>query len=310
MRAVIGAMCTFHRPDDLRISLDALSGQSRQLDRLVIVDNGSDPETSAIVAAHPLSSHIPIEIVDPQMNLGPAGGYASAFDRVAEFADDEDLLLVLDDDDPPPDPTMVADLVDVADRMFTDPAVAGVGLRGGQLDLRTGTIAARPRTTTAAVESADHLHGGWLPTYRVGALRSTDVFDRDFFWGFDDLEIGRRLHRAGYTLMVAAEPFRRVSDLRRRRRDFRLAASSWRHYYRHRNLLRVLRRDRAFGAIALTIAIRLVGKPLANMVVSPRLALWHLRTNLDAIRDGLGGDDRAVHPRHRPPAGTTRDENR
>ncbi len=302
MRAVIGAMCTYHRPDDLRVSLDVLDGQSRSLDRLVIVDNGSDPGTTRIVDEHPMAARVPIEVVDPSRNLGPAGGYASAFDRVIQFADDEDLLIVLDDDDPPPGPNVVEELVAVAERVLADPAVAGVGLRGGQLDLRTGTIAARPRTNTEAVELADHLHGGWLPTYRIGALRAADAFDRDFFWGFDDLELGRRLNRSGYTVMVAAEAFRQVSDLRGRRRDLRLAERSWRHYYRHRNLLRVLRRDKAFGAIALTIGVRLIAKPVVNLVVSPRLALWHLRTNLDAVRDGLGDDERSVHPRHQPSA--------
>lgn len=298
---MIGAMCTYHRADDLRGSLDALERQTQLLDRLIIVDNGSDPATADIVSRHPLARRIRIDLVDPERNLGPAGGYASAFECIDGFAADDDLMVILDDDDPPPSDTVVEELAGLADRVLTDPAIAGVGLRGGQLDLRTGLIASRPRTTTQSTEAADHLHGGWMPTYRIGALRAADAFDAQFFWGFDDLELGRRLDRAGYGLRVAADTFRRLSPPRVTRREVRLAPRSWRHYYRHRNLLRVLQRDRAFGAIAITVIVRLIAKPLANIALSPGLALWHLRTNVEAIRDGLIDRRRADHPRHLPP---------
>lgn len=301
MRQVIGALCTYHRPDDLRESLDVLDRQSRPLDRLVIVDNGQDPDTAAIVAGHPLGARVEIELLEPAGNLGPAGGYSVAFERVLDRAGDDDVFLLLDDDDPPPTDSAVADVVAQAERLFDDPDIAGVGLRGGRLDLRTGIIESRPSTTVPEIQSADHLHGGWLPAYRVGALRSADAFDSGFFWGFDDLELGRRLGRAGYAIRVVADIAEGGTRRRPHGSTMRLAARSWRHYYRHRNLLRVLRRDRAWSAIALTIGIRLIAKPLANLVIEPRLGLWHLRTNTEAIVDGLVRTDRVTHPRHRPP---------
>ena len=297
-RAVIGAMCTFERAHELQNSLDVLEGQSRCLDALVIVDNGNDPELIDLVRNHRLARRIPVELLNPGENLGPAGGYGLAFDHIDSIAEDDDLVLILDDDDPPPSETIVEELVDAAEVAFVEPDVAGVGLRGGQLDLRRGVIDPRP-TGPIAHEDADHLHGGWLPLYRVGALRAADAFDRNLFWGFDDLELGRRLARAGYRIRVAGEVFCGVANPNRLHRSKRLADRSWRHYYRHRNLLRVLRRDRAWRAIATTIAVRLIAKPLVNLPRSPRLALWHLRTNADAVVDAFTDRPRH-HTRHLP----------
>jgi len=291
-RAVIGAMCTFERAHELQNSLDVLDAQSRGLDALVIVDNGNDPDLIDLVQSHRLARRIPIELLRPGSNLGPAGGYGLAFDHIDTIAEDDDLVLILDDDDPPPSPTIVEELVDEAQLAFASPDVAGIGLRGGRLDLRRGIIEPRP-TGPIEQEEADHLHGGWLPLYRVGALRDADAFDRNLFWGFDDLELGRRLSRAGYRIRVAGAVFCGVASPNRLHRSKLLAERSWRHYYRHRNLLRVLRRDRAWRAIATTIAVRLVAKPLVNLPRSPRLAVWHLRTNADAIVDAF-----TEHPRH------------
>jgi len=292
-------MCTFERPDDLHRSLDVLANGSAALDRLVIVDNGAGDTTTSIVAEHRLGDSMTIDIVTPGRNLGPAGGYAEAFKAIDEFAASDDLVVILDDDDPPPSPTILHDLVALADTTVTDPTVAGIGLRGGELNLRTGVIASRPEGNTDT-EPADHLHGGWLPVYRVGALRDADVFDPDLFWGFDDLEIGRRLARHGYGLRVASTLFRSVSSRRQRRVSAALAPRSWRHYYRHRNLLRILRRDHAWGAIVATVLVRLLGKPLVNLPLRPSLALWHLRTNAAATYDGLFRTTSALHPRHQP----------
>ncbi len=298
---LFAAMCTYQRPDDAVRSLAALASQDLCPELVVVVDNGSDPETRELVTSGPL----PVLYVDPGANLGPAGGFHRALMELVE-ADDDDVVLLLDDDDPlPDDPTLVASL---RERLRSDHdgdgRLAGVALRGGALDERTGIVRSRPGSGSGLV-GADHLHGCAFPLYRVGPLRHTDAFDPSLFWGFEELAAGRRLLAAGYELGVDAdllaplvadhEKFRRSGPTRR------LVEPSWRHYYRHRNLLRVLRRERAWWAVAITVVVRLLGKPLVHLPVQPRRAWWHLRTNLAAVRDGLGAESRmAADGAHRP----------
>ena len=297
---LFAAMCTHRRPADAARSLAALAAQDDRPELVVVVDNGSDPHTREAVTSGPL----PVLYVDPGANLGPAGGFHRALAELVE-ADDDDLVLLLDDDDPlPADPSIVASL---RARLATDPVhgrLAGVALRGGALDERTGIVRARPGDRGGLVD-ADHLHGCAFPLYRMGPLRRTQPFDPTLFWGFEELAAGRRLRAAGYELRVDAdlllplvadhEKFRRSGPTRR------LAEPSWRHYYRHRNLLRVLRREGAWSAVVTTVVMRLVGKPLVHLPLQPRRAWWHLRTNLAAVRDGLGAERRMVaDAAHRP----------
>lgn len=287
---MFAAMCTFRRPDDAARSLAALARQRRRPELVVVVDNGRDPQTRDRVLAAPF----PVLYVDPGTNLGPAGGFDRALRELVE-ADDDDVVLLLDDDDPlPDDPSLVETLVD---RLMATPAaagVAGVGLRGGALDRRTGLVRPRPGDTVGLVD-ADHLHGGAFPLYRVGPLRHTGAFDPAMFWGFEELAAGRRLVAAGYRLRVDAglTPLVAVNGkYARTGPTARLADPSWRDYYRHRNLLRVLRRERAWAAVAATVAVRLVAKPLVHLPLAPRRAVRHLRINLAAVVDGLGPEPR------------------
>ena len=48
---VVAVVVTHRRPDTLRRSLDAVAAQSRPVDQIVVVDNGDDDATRAVVAA-------------------------------------------------------------------------------------------------------------------------------------------------------------------------------------------------------------------------------------------------------------------
>lgn len=304
-RTIYGAICTYKRHIDLTIMLDSLADQTRQLDHLVIVDNADDPQVIDLVANHHLTNQISIDIVGARTNPGPAGAFALAHEQLASLAHDDDLFITFDDDDPPTSHTLLEDLCQFADSELHDERVAGVGLRGGVLNKRTGMIAPRPahpeQHDGPTSEHADHLHGNWFPCYRFGALGDISGFDTTMFWGFEELDVGRRLAAKGYSLKVASELYRSVATTRPQRRLFApLPAKSWRHFYRHRNLIRILRRDRAWGGLIATIALRLLAKPLIATARSPRLGLWHLRTNIEAISDGLRTHPTAKHHRHLP----------
>jgi len=188
--------------------------------------------------------------------------------------------------------------------MISAPTTVGVGLRGGVLNTRTGLIKPRPDGDGGTVP-ADHLHGCAYPVYRVGPLRQIRAFDPGFFWGFEELAAGRALSAAGFRLVVAGDLLDSVVDqlpkLTPSRRSKGLAQASWRHYFRHRNLLRILRRERAWSGIATVVVVRMIGKPVLLFWRHPRLALWHLRTNLVATIDGVGPESRMVRGADRRP---------
>ena len=85
---------TFRRPEGLKSMLQALGGQTKRPDRLVIVDCGSEASVMEI------ARNVDAEYMDALENLGPAGGVALGMEHVLEHAASEDWLLLLDDDDP------------------------------------------------------------------------------------------------------------------------------------------------------------------------------------------------------------------
>lgn len=307
MAKLFGALCTYKRSSDLLTMLDSLESQTRQLDHLVVVDNDADTTVIDLVNDHPICERLSVEVIGASNNPGPAGAFAIAYDKVAQVAAADDLFITFDDDDPPPTNTLLEDLGAFAEVELTDKTVAGVGLRGGVLSETTGLISPRPANPhfgSAESEEADHLHGNWFPCYRFGALGEVAGFDEELFWGFEELDVGRRLKAKGYSLRVASSLYSSVAPDRERVRWLDpLAPPSWRHFYRHRNLIRILRRDRAWGGLSVLICARLILKPLAKVTSTPRLALWHLRTNLDAVREGFRQHPSPKHQKYPPTSG-------
>lgn len=285
-RRLFGIINTYQRHDVLAETLRSIAGQTLPPSHLVIVDNGSAVDIDHHLRDHPIHDRTTVTVLVPGDNLGPAGGFALGLETLGDQFGPDDLLVCFDDDDPPPRDDLIerlaASLGDVA------PTVAGVGLRGGTLSTTRGTII--PQPVASGLVDVDHLHGGYLPIYRATALQEVGGFDSSLFWGFEELDLGRRLRAAGYWLQADAGLLAEVVDQYPKtlapRRSIGLAKPSWRHYYRHRNLLHVLRSERAWSGIALTIGVRLILKPLLLGLRGPRRAWWHLRTNLAAIRDG------------------------
>lgn len=304
MSKLFGALCTYKRSSDLLAMLDRLDSQTRPLDHLLVVDNDNDQAVIDLVHSHPISKRLPVEVVGAANNPGPAGAFALAYDRLVGVAAADDLFITFDDDDPPVTNTLLEQLGAFAKIELVDETVAGVGLRGGVLSERTGLISPRPSNRLNGgldSEEADHLHGNWFPCYRFGALGAVAGFDEGLFWGFEELDVGRRLKAKGYSLRVASSLYRSVAPERHGVRWLDpLAAPSWRHFYRHRNLIRILRRDRAWGGLAVLIGTRLILKPLLKIASTPKLAVWHLRTNVDAIREGFRKRPTPKHDRHLP----------
>jgi GT2 family glycosyltransferase len=235
-------------------------------------------------------------------------------DHVLGSADDDDWIVLLDDDDPP----YFDDALDGVTRFAAiqvnrDPSTGGVGISGGRFDSRKGRVVRVGDSEIHGPVPVDHVTGGGLPTYRVGAVRDVGVMRSDLFFGFEELEYGLRLVSRGYTLYADGEAWgRRKADKRERgllppeevsasraaRTSVRVKSSpSWRRYYSLRNLIVILR-DSGHGLAAARVSLlRGILKPLLNLVVTPRQAARQLVLGWRAVKDGwVGNMGRTVEP--------------
>lgn len=94
---VWAVVVTFDRVERLASCLEALRGQTRPPERILVVDNGSGPETRAFLhraSQGPLVGRL--EVLRLGENLGPAGGFAAGLERAS--AGSATHLWLMDDD--------------------------------------------------------------------------------------------------------------------------------------------------------------------------------------------------------------------
>jgi len=297
---LFGVLCTYHRPTVAIDYLDHLERQTLAPEVVVVVDNGADPKLAAHVSAR-RSERTTYEYIASPDNIGPAGAFKLGFDHVAERAQDNDLLVHLDDDDPPVIDTALADLADDLQRQISiDGQIGGIGLSGGNLSPRTGLI--KPPQPLGDIAAVDHLHGGYLPMYRIDALRSVGANDPTFWFGFEELELGRRLTLAGWRLLVDTRVMAECEGLypKRAGRPALAPANEWARFHKERNLLRILRRERRWSAIAFTVVGRHLLRPLSRVFVDPRGTVRRVRlgwrVTIAGLRGYTGTDDRYPPP--------------
>jgi GT2 family glycosyltransferase len=294
MSNLYGVLVTYRRPHALKVMLSRVSGGSG-LQRLVVVDN--DPRTSSAEAVR--AGEIPTDYLPMPQNLGPAGGIARGMMSVLTVARDDDWIVLLDDDDPPPDGALLATLKRFGDTMLErDHRTAGVALGGARFNRRTGRLTAIGEKERVGREHLDYLGGNRFPLYLVRVIREVGVFRGDLFFGFEELEYGLRLTRAGYSLYMDGSLLQQVkASLHRKRAAWRPAGRAsrrldeptWRRYYSLRNQIWILRFHRRRMAVLYSLAVQAFGKPLVNLPLAPRRAIKHLMINGRATWDALLG---------------------
>jgi rhamnopyranosyl-N-acetylglucosaminyl-diphospho-decaprenol beta-1,3/1,4-galactofuranosyltransferase len=194
--AVAAVVVTRHRTELLRRSLSAIAAQTRPVDVVVVVDNGADPETEAVVAASPLSTvYLP-----SQANLGGAGGFALGL--LTALARGAQWVWCADDDGRPGSPDTLATLLEEAERRDlaevspivvdeADPERLAFPLRRG-LHWRGRVGDFGPDEFLSCYAS---LFNGAL--FRAAAFWTIGVPDLRLFLRGDETEIHRRLRRSG-----------------------------------------------------------------------------------------------------------------
>lgn len=259
------AVVVSHQPDE---ALDrALDATLAQVDRVVLVDNGSDAGIQARLAAR-ADDDDRLRVVANPDNRGLAAAQNQGLE--AALADGADWVLLLDDDSVP-DPDMVAAMLAAWDRL---PGREHVGLLTPLLTDPEGTL--RPRLLTArgrfdlartplepgtvARNGVFAIASGSLVRARV--LEVTGRMDAGFFIDYVDIEFSLRLRRAGFEIVGVGDAVLRhrlgeVHTARLLGRSKTLSTHrAWRRRFIHRNRIRVWRRhgDVSLGWLAFDVA--------------------------------------------------------
>lgn len=270
-----GLMVTYRRPDWLSRSIGAVLRQTTPPAVLVVVDNDADPDVRSYVEGLEPPDTI-LRYAATSSNLGPAGGLQRGLEVLADIDPDAEYVLFLDDDDPLPAPDIVARLLQLRFELGEQVPVGAVGLVGGRWDDRRACIRRPADSELSGAVPIDYIGGGQAPLYDRAALEKIGGVDASLFFGFDDLDLGLRLRRAGYTLYAHGDMWRHE-----RARHGRLGLEAqpartgpeapWRSYYSARNLVMILRAQRS-SRQALQASVRqILGGLRRHSCLRPRL---------------------------------------
>lgn len=193
---IVAIVVTHKRRELLAESLKVLATQTRQIDHLIVVDNGNEPEVGELVAQQPIES----TYLGSEHNLGGAGGFALGM--LHALTKGADWVWLADDDGRPDGPEVLATLFDCAKKyelVEVSPVVADIDDPDRlAFPLRRGVVWRRLRSELG---DEDFLPG--IASLFNGALISAEAVDvigvpdlRLFVRG-DEVEVHRRLVRSG-----------------------------------------------------------------------------------------------------------------
>lgn len=234
---IVACIVTNNRRDLLRECLTALQAQTRPLEEIVVIDNGSEDGTGAMLA----EEFPDVEVIAYPDNLGASHGFSRGvtlalereFDWLWLIDDDgiarpdalEQLLAALDEIDGPR-PALLCSRVEWLDGMphtMNFPVMARERDKPVVADLRDGVVPIRAATYVSLLLARS-------------AMESTHPPLAKFFYQTDDIEYTARLLRERPGYFVA-----RSVVLHKTPRQHTAISDDRRFYYHARNTLLMLR---------------------------------------------------------------------
>lgn len=204
--SVVALVLSHNAPLALARCLDAIAAQSVRPGAVIVVDNASEPA----VRSEDLGGPLPVSVVRSDTNLGPAGGWALAFEEL--LAGSSDFAWALDDDIVP-DPECLETLLGEARH---DPKAAFCFPRSMQPD---GTVGEWGSWCGFVV--SHHI------VEQVGVPRA------ELFWWAEDNEYCHwRIPQAGYPRRLVDGAVVQHDAVRQGAR-----VPLWKYYYESRNML-------------------------------------------------------------------------
>ena len=291
--AYCACIVTFKRPERLVDVVNGLAAQTLRPTLVTIVDN--DPDESARIPVEKMQTEIAsmrIDYVALGTNTGPSGGWAAAVDAAERSESRGSWVAIFDDDDPITDPR-VMDMLVAAANLHDDGRLGAIGLRGARLS-RTRVRLVRARPAPRDIVEVDYLASNGAPLYNWRAVDSLGFFDRELFFGFEDLDLGLRLQRAGWRLCAyGLDDVHKVANTAPSR-------TLWREYYKSRAMIAICRRHLGPVATLVFVFRSIIGGSVLLTVRQRSLGL--LAARFRGAFDGMTGrfGIRRYHPMVNP----------
>lgn len=287
---VCAVVLTYNRQRLLTSCLHHLLGQTRPLNHILVVDNGSSDGTHALLAL----DFPGVEVLVLPRNVGAAGGFVAGMEFACRSGAD---LLWLMDDDAYPRPDALERLLEHSsgqEVLIPWQASAAGELYGVSQWRDSGVASVTPSSSEATPTVQMFSFIGPLIPRTV--IESIGLPYADYFIDFFDWEYSLRLHQAGVrALLVPGSVIDHEAGQTRPKRflgvgrvRMRYWQPAWRVYYDTRNFLLTVRRRHLGGrAVAFFLARQL--REMLRELAFEEDGTLRVRLRLLAIADGLRG---------------------
>jgi GT2 family glycosyltransferase len=279
---------TYRRPEILNDTIIKLLNQTAPPNKILIIDN--DPLKSAQTIAEN-NIHNNVEYFATGYNSGPAGAAKKGLEKLS--AQGFSWIAWIDDDNPPIFDNIFESLLQIANSAENLGCVGTVGQFFNRKNGIMKRVLDEELDGVGNIE-VDNIAGGMCKLINAKVIVENNILpDEKLFYGFEELDFDLRLQSAGYHLLTNKELYKKHRlfynrmNLQVNRGKRKQIKSLWREYYSTRNILIVLKKQKLYKAIILTIARSnlkiflgfrygiVYGFKNAKLI---SLALWHFLT--------------------------------
>ena len=231
---------TKDRPDTLLSTIQKLLNQSLPPSFVLVIDNGSQDLTFERIKQ---LNDERISLHSVGYNSGPAGG--AYWGMKLLFERGYDWVLWVDDDDPP----KFDDLFEKMFKIVFDNDNDTLGMVGGvgeRFDKRWAKIVRLEDNQLKGYLDVDTISGNMFPLVSKRVFQHGLLPTADLFFGFEDLDFGLSVKRAGFNIITSGDIHLKHRELAGRLRLSKMVQvkrnkeSLWREYYSVRSLAYIL----------------------------------------------------------------------
>jgi len=278
---------TFKRPSILKETVQGLFRQTMPPSKVLIVDNDVEGSSKRVIDD---LNDTRISVYQVGLNSGPAG---AAYHGISILQDEGwEWILWVDDDDPPPFTNSIEKLIDIIMHVPTE-NVGIVGAVGVKFNKRTAKAARFRDHELKGLLEVDQVAGNMLPMVHRNLLMNEILPDQQLFFGFEELDFGLSLKRAGFKIIVSGEEMLRYREkagrigVKKKSFQSKNVSTLWREYYSTRNLINILlRKEKAYKGIVL-LTCRTIVKAFAGFIFGYNYGAKNMYYLLSGLKDGF-----------------------